>query len=122
MFRSRITVNVPSWPTAAPTSSLPSGRRGRSTTGLSTVPRTLPWLSDTASSVPSGPPPLICSVTLAPSSFRALPIMEAAANARPRAAVATGSVLWISRARSVRSLVETATAFTRPSLEMARIS
>ena len=65
---------------------------------------------------------MICSVTLAPSSFKALPIMEAAARVRPRAAVATGSVLWICRARSVRSRVETATAFTRPSLEMARIS
>ena len=62
---------------------------------------------------------MICSVTLAPSPFRALPIMEAAARTRPMAAVATGVVLWICRARSVRPRVDTATALTKPSLLMA---
>ena len=41
---------------------------------------------------------------------------------RPRAAVATGRVVWIFRALSVRSRVETATAWTRPSAVMARTS
>ena len=63
---------------------------------------------------------MICSVTLAPLSFRALPIMEHAARARPRAAVATGVVLWICRARSVNPRVDTAAAFTRPSRLIAR--
>ena len=36
---------------------------------------------------------MICRVRLAFSSFRALPIMEAAARALPMAAVATGRVL-----------------------------
>ena len=97
-----MTVRVPSVPTAAPTSSLPSGRRGRSTEGSPTVPRTLPRLSEMASTGPRGPPPRNCRETLLPLSFRALPIMEAAARARPRAAVATGRVWWIFRASSVR--------------------
>jgi hypothetical protein len=46
--------------------------------------------------------------------------MEAAARVRPKAAVAVGKVLWICRARSVNSLVETATAFTIPSFVIAR--
>lgn len=65
---------------------------------------------------------MIWRVRLAPSTFRALPIMEAAARARPRAAVATGSVVWMVLALSVRSLVETATACTMPSEVMARMS
>lgn len=36
---------------------------------------------------------MICRVRLAASSFRALPIMEAPASRRPKAAVATGRVL-----------------------------
>ena len=41
---------------------------------------------------------------------------------RTEAAVATGEVWWICRARSVRARVDTAAAFTKPSLEMARTS
>ena len=57
---------------------------------------------------------------LAPSSFRALPIMDAPASARPRAAVATGLVWWICRARSVMPRLQMAAACTRPSVEIAR--
>ena len=87
---------------------------------MSTVPRTLPRLSDTARRMPSGPPPWTRRVRLAPSPLRALPIMDAAARVRPRAAVATGRGLWICRARSVSSRVVTATAFTIPSFVIAR--
>src|SRR5699024_2934032 len=48
--------------------------------------------------------------------------MEAAARARPKAAVATGRVVWMFRARSVRSRVETATAWTMPSVVIALTS
>lgn len=45
-------------PTAAPTSSLPSGRRGGSPAGLITLPFTCPHAVDTACSSPSSPSPL----------------------------------------------------------------
>ena len=45
--------------------------------------------------------------------------MDAAASVRPSAAVATGSVLCICRARSVRSRLQMAAACTMPSVEMA---
>jgi len=48
---------------------------------------------------------LIWSVTLSPLPLRALPIMETPASARPSAAVATGLVWWIWRARSVSARV-----------------
>ena len=63
---------------------------------------------------------MIWRVRLAPWPFRALPIMEAPASVRPKAAVATGRVLWICRARSVRSRLLIAAACTKPSDVMAR--
>ena len=46
--------------------------------------------------------------------------MEAPASVRPKAAVATGRVLWICRARSVRSRLLIAAACTKPSDVIAR--
>ena len=63
---------------------------------------------------------MICKVRLAASSLRALPIMEAAARVRPRAAVAAGRDFWMFRARSVSSRVVTATALTAPPAVIAR--
>ena len=75
---------------------------------------------NSGTSLPSGPLPLIWSVTLSPSPLSALPIMETPASARPSAAVATGVVWWMLRARSVSARVLTAAALTEPSFEMAR--
>ncbi len=70
--------------------------------------------------VPRGPPPLIWRVREPFSSFSISPIMEAASRVRPRAAVATGSRVWMFRARSTRSRPVMATALTEPSAVMAR--
>lgn len=45
-------------------------------------------------------------------AIQGVPIMEAPASVRPKAAVATGRVLWICRARSVRSRLLIAAACT----------
>ena len=55
------------------------------------------------------------------SSLSWLPIMEAAIRVRPRAAVATGSVLWICRARSTISLAVITDAFTGAFLASTRM-
>ena len=55
------------------------------------------------------------------SSLSWLPIMEAAIRVRPRAAVATGRVLWICLARSTISLAVMADAFTGAFLARTRI-
>ena len=120
--RSRMTVSVPSVPTAAPTSSLPRCFSIRLICGFSTQPRTFPSASDTASSVPSGPPPLTCNVIDPSSIFCILPIIDAALSKRPSAAVAVGSVLWICLARSTIPVEVMATAFTHPSFVIARTS
>ena len=55
---------------------------------------------------------MICRVREPFCSFSMSPIIEAPSRARPRAAVAMGSRVWMFRARSTRSRPVTATAFT----------
>ena len=59
----------------------------------------MPRWSETARTVPRGPPPLICNVKEAFSSFRALPIMDAAARVRPACALG----VLIDRDQSVKA-------------------
>ena len=59
-------------------------------------------------------------VTEPSSVFRSEPIMAHPIKVRPKAAVATGSVLWICRARSAISFPVMATALTVPSAAIMR--
>ena len=54
------------------------------------------------------------------STFCILPIIEAAVNARPKAAVALGAVLWICAPRLTNPVERMATAFTKPSILIPR--
>ena len=78
---------MPSLPTAAPTFSF-SPLRGGSTSGCATSPFTLPLLSPTASTSPSGPPPSMRQVTDSFSPFSIAPSTAVAVSVRPSAAVA----------------------------------
>ena len=88
-----MTSNNPSLPTAPPTSSLPLSFKGKFTSGLVTLPRQFPLLSEIATKVPNGPPPFTFNVTVAFFCLSIVPIIEDAVNKRPNAAVATGLVL-----------------------------
>ena len=116
---SRLTVNIPSRPTAAPTLSLPSLRSGSSVAGLPTQPRTLPSQSDTATMPPSGPPPLMRIVSAAFSSFISCPMSEAAHSVRPSAAQAVGAQPCICLARSTVSRAFITAIFIAPSPAVA---
>ena len=89
MPRSFTTDIRPSRPTAMPTFSLPSLRRGSSTLGTSTQPRTLSR-SATQTILPMGPPPSMVTVTDASSPLSMAPIMAVPIRVRPSAAATTG--------------------------------
>ena len=96
--RSFTTLIRPLWPTAPPTSSLPSSRRGKSTCGLSAQTFRSPWLA-TATRVPMGPPPFTVTVTDSLSPFIITPRKAVAVISRPMAAVHTGVEACTSAAR-----------------------
>ena len=115
-----MTVREPSCPTAPPTSSLPSGAQGQLRLRIGDVATDVAVGVGYRQNGTQGAAALDRRVRLAPWPFRALPIMEAPASVRPKAAVATGRVLWICRARSVRSRLLIAAACTKPSDVIAR--
>ena len=81
----------------------------------------LPALSETATTLPIGPPPLMRIVRVAASSFIACPSREAAQSVRPSAAQAVGERPWICRARSTLSLAVMTAILTKPSAAVARM-
>ena len=79
----------------------------------------MPRLSDTAIRVPAGPLPSTRRVTDWPSPLSMTPIMEAAVASRPRAAVTTAEVRWISSIRETISVDRMASTITDPSPDIA---
>src|SRR5438093_309558 len=113
----RMTHRTPA-PRAPPTSSLPA-RAGRCVRGRNTNPRASPSGFASARMPRSGPLPLNSSDRR--SSALSVPASRVAAvSARPRAAVAVGSVPWRRRASSTTPVVTAARPRTVPSTESVR--
>ena len=89
------------------------------TPGLKAYPFTSPLESAVTVSPPMGPSPSTFRVRRSFSPFIITPIMAPAVKSRPRAAVATGLVLWAALAYSTRSLVVAAKALICPSAAVA---
>ena len=76
---------------------------------------TEPLASDTDSTVPMGPPPLIWAVTLSSRPFSMLPSMAVAVSVRPSAAVAILERPWMSLARCTSAVLSINMARACPS-------
>ena len=90
--------------------------------GLTAYPFTFPLESAVTVRPPMGPSPCILRVRRSSSPFMSHPIITLAVSSLPRAAVATGLVLWDILACSTRSLVVAAKALICPSAAVALIT
>lgn len=113
--RSLITVTKPFLPTAPATSSFPFLFRGKEISALPIQPLTLPSESETAKTVPHGPPPFIFTVIESSFPLRVLPIMVAAVSILPSAAEQTFDVPCIERISRTISVLSAAITESVPS-------